>query len=168
MIANPTSLTLQRVKEVLSYDPETGIFKWNAVRRGVRPGTPAGSIRDHGYLLLTIDYQRVLAHRLALFIANNGVWPDSVVDHIDGNTANNKLENLRIVPEQTNLRNVRKATKRNKSSGLLGVSYHARDKLWRARIYVNGKSKTWYSKDKDEAYQLYLKAKRALHAGCTI
>lgn len=156
--------TLERVRELLLYDSETGLLSWRSVRRGVRGGT--GCKRAGGYILITIDRERILAHRLAIFYVT-GLWPEGNVDHIDGDTSNNRFSNLRVVSQQANVQNIRAATRRNKT-GLLGVSYHSRDKLWRARIHKNGVTKTWYAKTKEEAHQIYLEEKRKLHEGCTI
>ena len=160
-------ISIQRLKEVLNYNENTGIFAWKYVRSGVRSTSNPGYKRKDGYIMLTIDKNRILAHRAAIALAT-GKWPIGCVDHIDGDPTNNAISNLRDVCQQTNLQNIKSATKRNKSSGILGVSFHNRDKLWRARIYVNGKTKTWYSKDKDKAQRIYLEAKRLLHEGCTL
>lgn len=98
-----------------------------------------------------------------------GEWPEINVDHRDGDPSNNRFSNLRDVAQQVNVQNVRKGTKRNLSSGLLGVSFHARDRLWRARIYKDGKDIVLgYFKTPEAAHAAYLSAKRDIHAGCTI
>lgn len=161
------TITADRVRELLHYDPATGEFSWRAPRRGVRPGK-TGNVRPDGYVRIGIDGVAYLAHRLA-WLYVTGEWPAVEVDHIDGNPNNNKFANLRDVPADTNMQNMRKATRGNRSSGLLGVSYHARDRLWRARIYVDGRDRVLgYFKTKEAAHAVYLEAKRQHHAGCTI
>jgi hypothetical protein len=160
-------LTAERLRELLSYDPETGVFAWKVSRRGVRPGQ-TGNVRPDGYLRIGIDGVNHLANRLA-WLYVTGAWPEYGVDHRDGDHGNNRFLNLRDVSQQINVQNVGAATKANKSSGLLGVSYHARDGLWRARIYVDGKERCLgYFKTPEPAHEAYLVAKRARHAGCTI
>lgn len=160
-------LTAQRLKELLDYEPETGVFSWKVSRRGVRPGR-TGNVRPDGYIRIGIDGVSYLAHRLA-WLYMTGAWPSIDVDHFDGNPSNNRFSNLRDVSQQTNLQNFRTATRRNRSSSLLGVSYHARDELWRARIHIDGKERNiGYYKTSEEAHAAYLEAKRKWHEGCTI
>ena len=125
-----------------------------------------GTIKRGGYILITVDREHVLAHRLAFFYMT-GEWPTSVVDHIDGNPSNNKFSNLRATSQSLNIQNQRHANS-NSKSGIIGVSYCKRDDIWRARILVDGIRISFYSKDINVAKQLYLEAKRKHHAGCTI
>lgn len=70
---------------------------------------------------------------------HNGAIPDGYcLDHIDGNTINNYLHNLRLVTQSQNLKN-RKLDRRNKS-GVHGVYFHKSTKKWRAYININGKN----------------------------
>lgn len=161
------TLTAERLRELLHYDPLTGEFSWRVSRRGVRPGK-TGNVRPDGYVRIGIDGVNHLAHRLA-WLYVTGHWPTIEIDHQDGNRGNNRFSNLRDVDAITNMQNMRNATRGNHSSGLLGVSYHRRDKLWRARIYVDGKDRAiGYFKCKEDAHAAYLDAKRRQHAGCTI
>lgn len=97
------ALKHERLLELLSYDPETGVFT-NQIDRGYRAkaGAVAGG-RSHkrGYRLIKLDYESYLAQRLAWFYVY-GEWPVNEVDHIDGDTSNNKLANLRVVTHQQN------------------------------------------------------------------
>lgn len=161
------NLTFERLRDLLHYDPEVGDFIWREPGRGIRPGK-TGNVRPDGYIRIGIDGISYLAHRLA-WLYMTGDWPTIDVDHRDGNPGNNRFDNLRDVTQQTNIENFRTATKRNSSSGLLGVSFHARDKLWRARIRADGKDITiGYFKTPEAAHAAYLEAKRKKHAGCTI
>lgn len=161
------NLTAQRLREVLYYDPDTGIFKWrvrtsNRVSVGQVAGTPAGD----GYVLIRIG-KRCWAHRLA-WLYMTGKWPDGEVDHWDTNRSNNRWSNLRDVSGQTNSQNLRKA-KSTSSSGLLGAFYFKSRDCFRAQISVNGRAKhIGYFTTAELAHAAYVKAKRALHAGCTI
>ncbi|MGN6564386.1 MAG: HNH endonuclease [Thermomicrobiales bacterium] len=89
--------------------------------------------------------------------------PDGVeVDHRDGNTLNNRRSNLRLATRKENARNVRKrATNR---SGYKGVSWHARDRLWHARIMIDGRLiSVGYFKNLDDAAAAYAAAAQRLH-----
>lgn len=163
-----SQISITRLKEIVSFDSVSGIFTWAMPRPGCRAGDIAGNVNPGGYRRLGIDGKIYLAHRLAWLYAY-GVMPTGHIDHLDGNPSNNAISNLRDVSCQLNVQNIKAATKSNKYSKLLGVSYHQRDDLWRARIMVGGKNICiGYFKDKFAAHDAYLAAKRSLHAGCTI
>ena len=96
------------------------------------------------------------AHRLAwLFVYKN--FPEKMIDHIDGDTSNNKILNLRDVDSKTNQLNRHKA-RVDSVSGLMGVSPF-RNK-WRAQIKRNGTIKyLGLYIAKEDAYNAYLKEK---------
>jgi len=160
-------LTVERLRQVLDYEPQTGLFKWRErVARCVQIGDVAGCREKRiGYVTIGIDGDVYKAHRLAwLFVT--GAWPKKYIDHINGVKHDNRFENLREVFEDGNSQNVRKPNKRNKS-GFIGVIRF--QKRWRASITVNKKTK--YIGDYDtpeEAHQAYLTAKRHYHKACTI
>ena len=89
------------------------------------------------YAIATIDGKQVLAHRL---IAELEGWnlSDKVLDHINGNGLDNRIENLQVVTQSQNMMKQRKPA--GCSSGYKGVM-RFRDK-WRSRITVNGKTKS--------------------------
>lgn len=129
-------ITVDYLKKVLSYNPETGIFTWiSRTTRADLLGKPAGSHHSSGYILIAIHNKKRLAHRLAWFYMT-GVLPTNHIDHIDGNRANNSFKNLRDVSRSKNLHNVAKA-KKNSKSKLLGVSAH--QGKWRMQIMINRK-----------------------------
>lgn len=156
-----------RLKELLNYDPNTGVFLWNATGRGRRSNV-AGSKGKRGYIEIGIDSHKYLAHRLAwLFIY--GYMPVNVIDHIDHNTSNNCIANLRDVSKAENSQNLVKATSRNKSSRLIGVNFHKCRGVYRAAITTNGvKKQIGVFSTAEEAHAAYVKEKRKLHSTCTI
>ena len=165
------NLTSQRVRELLNYDPDSGIFtgKVDVGRWGrIKAGTPTGSPDATGHLRIQVDGTLYYAHRLAWLVVT-GEWPVGDIDHIDGAPANNRFANLRDVPHQTNTENRRRAA-RNKRSGMpIGVFIDRRDGAIRADITVNGKARSLGRfNDAQQAHEAYLKAKRELHNGCTI
>lgn len=154
--------------ETVSYDPESGEFIWAVARRGCKKGATAGHINAEGYRVIKLGYRPILAHRLALFIAN-GVWPTGPIDHINGVRNDNRLANLREVDAFINAQNKRVAMANNESCGLLGVTWNKQHKRWQSKIVTNGKrTHVGYFSQPDEAHAAYLEAKRRLHAGCTI
>jgi hypothetical protein len=149
-------LTAQRLRELLHYDPDTGAF--------LRAGVFVGSA-DSGYLRIKIDGSKYQAHRLAWLYAY-GKWPFAQIDHINGIGTDNRLANLRDVSTRVNKQNMRKA-RIDCVSCALGVS---KDRgKWRSRINVNGtKIHLGIFDTIKEASDAYIRAKRALHTGCTI
>lgn len=129
-------ITQERLKEVLHYDPLTGLWTW-AQQRGRSPkGTLAGWLSDTtGYLFIRIDRRLVGAHRLA-WLYMTGEWPHEV-DHKNGSRTDNKWSNLREVTRQQNQQN--KCVQSNNKSGLKGASFHKQTGRWRAAIFVAGK-----------------------------
>jgi hypothetical protein len=85
-------LTAERLRELLSYNPETGEFTW---RVGQRAGKVAGSIKGRwGYILVKIDQRTYRTHRVA-WLYVTGSWPVDQIDHINGVRNDNRFSNLR-------------------------------------------------------------------------
>ena len=160
-------LTQARLKELLTYDPDTGVFTYNTGTGRCRAGTVAGTATARGYRQICIDYRVHLAHRLA-FVYMLGAAP-AVVDHVNGEKCDNRWANLRAATISSNAQNQRHSRKGN-ASGFLGVHWSRRLNKWQARIKpADGPSKYLGSfTDPEEAHQAYLTAKRQLHTGCTI
>lgn len=129
-------ITLERLREVLDYNPDTGIFIWKIwVSFGIKIGTVAGGKNKSGYIKIVINGKAYVAHRLAWFYYY-GEWPKTDLDHKDRNKSNNILSNLR---EATKRQNNLNTCYRRKDGGDIGVYYRADRGKWRARIKVNGK-----------------------------
>jgi hypothetical protein len=94
-------LTADRLRSLVSYDSETGVFTWRVSRRGAKAGEIAGSVRADGRRLIRIDYERYLASRLA-WLYVYGEWPSDLIDHIDRNHSNDAISNLRQATSQQN------------------------------------------------------------------
>jgi hypothetical protein len=127
-------LTQARLSELLDYDPDTGVFVWKVSMRGVAKGAVAGCLEKNRYIRISVDKTLYHAHRLAWFYVN-GEWPSDVVDHINGNKSDNRIDNLQAVSQKVNVRK-HKLFNTN-TSGVSGVSL-SKGK-WRARDYA-GKS----------------------------
>lgn len=134
-------LTAERLREVLHYDPETGIFtrKIRLAQRhqvGDRADFVVRGGGLKGYYRVSLFSERYLAHRLA-WLYVYGEWPKFEIDHLDGDRANNRIVNLRDVPTSINSQNKHKARVDNRS-GLLGVTTFG-DGRFRASLYLKGK-----------------------------
>lgn len=161
-------LTAERLREVLHYTPETGVFTWRVkLSPRAMPGSVAGhNDRRHGYRQIRIDGALYVAHRLA-WLHVYGVWPTQFIDHINGDRADCRMLNLREADITLNSQNRRKA-KAGSESGFLGVSRNGRAG-WAATISANKKRLHLGTFDSPEkAYAAYVQAKRIYHEGCTI
>ena len=87
------TLTAARLKELVSYDSETGIFIWIGKGRGIRTGRRAGSVDKKGYRIICIDGVGHYAQRLAWLYAN-GVWP-RLIRFQNENLDDCRIDNLR-------------------------------------------------------------------------
>lgn len=128
-------LTQEYLKSVLHYSPETGVFT-NLVNRGNRAikGEIAGALHCKGYITICLNYKCYLAHRLAWFYTN-GVFP-KMIDHVNGNPADNRISNLRECTNSQNLHNRWKSI--NNTSGYKGVYRYKATNRFYAQIRVNG------------------------------
>ena len=94
------------------------------------------TIDDHGYRYGKIFNKKHKAHRV-IWAMETGEWPVDQIDHEDHNRANNRFKNLRDVSNMVNGQN--RTLNANNNSGICGVSWHKRDRAWRANIVVEGK-----------------------------
>lgn len=155
-------ITQSRLKELLHYEPDTGVFTW-LVRTSdsVRIGDLAGGCHGNRYRRIRIDGKLYLAHRLA-WLYMTGAWPDNQIDHVNGVRDDNRIANLR---EATNAENQQNRAKdvRN-TSGFPGVSWCRRDSKWRGLIKFEGRQKYLGVFDSPaDAHAAYLKAKAERH-----
>lgn len=151
--------------DLLSYDQKTGEFRWsvNATKRVALKR--AGAYDKHGCLNIKINGRSYMAHRIAWFFSY-GKWPDGLIDHINGNPSDNRIQNLRDVTASVNQQNQRNAAKRNKT-GLLGVC--PKGSKWRAQIVLGGKKvHIGMYPTPEDAHRAYISVKRLNHEGSTI
>jgi hypothetical protein len=124
-MAKTESLTQQRLKEVLHYDSDSGVFTW-AIDRPMAPKAPKGKIAGgkdgHGYHIICIDGVRHSAHRL-VWLYVHGFYPKEI-DHQNHDRADNRLINLRATDRSGNGKNISKPI--DNKSGVVGVSWTKR------------------------------------------
>jgi len=133
------------LRQFLRYEPDTGrlfwmprpveLFQtvanakqWNSSWAGAEAFT---STNFHGYRQGKVWQRQMKGHRVVWAI-HYGEWPSKAIDHINGDRADNRIANLRLVTTQENGRNL-KLSGRN-SSGVIGVSFNKKRGVWRAQI----------------------------------
>lgn len=127
-------LTHSRLKEILNYNPETGVFTWK-VR--LAPRGPVGAIAGaysaagRGRLEIRIGGKLYLGHRLAWFYVY-GDMPSGMLDHVDGNPSNNRIDNLRQATIQQNNQN--RAKRDGLTSEWKGVSWSTQYGKWMVQV----------------------------------
>ncbi|PPS61017.1 HNH endonuclease signature motif containing protein [Pseudomonas sp. BRM28] len=98
-------LTRERLREQLTYDRETGEFRWAVRKQKVKLGSVAGKVKKSGYVEIRIDLVSYQAHRLA-WLYVTGQWPQGDIDHINRSPGDNRFVNLREASRSQNLCNV--------------------------------------------------------------
>ena len=134
--------TAERVRELLSYDPATGLFIWKYREGGPLrwntkwAGKVAGSPHSGGYIAIAIDRVKYLAHHLA-WVYMTGEWPESFIDHKNLNKKDNVWENLRLASFGENSANA--SIRNDNKSGFRGVHFIKSRNVWHAKLNKDGK-----------------------------
>jgi len=158
--SNSNTLTLERLREILNYDPETGIFTRVNCPNCIKhlEGKEAGHLRTvgeaKGYRAINVDGKRYGAHRLAWFWVH-GEWPVGALDHINRIRDDNRIANLRLASPMLQSQN----------QDAKGVSFRERSGKWHARICADGEQiHLGFYETEAEARAAYLGAKRVCHS----
>lgn len=135
-----STLTQSRLKELFTYNPYTGVLTKNnlTVNSKYKASSKKYTPNAHGYIVIHISGKRYPLHRLA-FLYMCGEFPESVVDHINGDKLDNRWVNLKSTSICENNRN--KPIRSDNKSGVNGVTFHKETKKWQATIRVNGVTK---------------------------
>jgi hypothetical protein len=111
-----------------------GELYWQNCPKTNLNGTKAGYLNNTGYLRVKINQKGYLIHRL-IYVSHHGYLP-KMIDHINGNPLDNRIENLREATSYENQYNA-KARKDN-YSGIKGIGWNKTKKKWIVRIRING------------------------------
>jgi HNH endonuclease/AP2 domain len=131
-------VTVERLRELMDYDPETGVFIRKLAKKGYPPsGSRAGYRLDNGYRRIEIDGRSYSEHRLAWFYMT-ATWPKADIDHINMVRDDNRFCNLREATRSQNRMNT--VARADNKHGFKGVWFHKRLNKWQTRIMVGGKS----------------------------
>jgi hypothetical protein len=149
-------LTQERLREVLHYEPSTGLFTRNCSIAGAVKGSVAGCKMQLGYITISIDKQAYLAHRLA-WLYMTGAWPSQYIDHINGEPSDNAWNNLREATQTQQNANMR--LRKDNTSGYRGVKWNKNRQKWHATIQKDGKARHLGAfESKEDAYAVYASA----------
>jgi hypothetical protein len=151
----------QILRELLAYDPLSGVMTWKKARGRMSAGQVAGNVHHKGYIEIKVMGQTYGAHVLA-WVMQTGEWPDVMVDHIDGNGLNNVFLNLRKADHQQNGWN-QKLSIAN-TTGYRGVS-RTKDGMYVAQIGTEKKKRKCLGRfnTAEEAAHAYNKAAIRYH-----
>jgi hypothetical protein len=154
-------LTQERLKELLHYDPENGVFTWVRYRKnGAYPGDVAGGLSHRGYWRIKLDGVFYQAHKLA-WLYVYGVMP-VMMDHKNRRKDDNRIRNIRPATKSENGQNL--PVQGRSASGITGVTRHHTQPKWLARITYRGKLIYLGTFDiLEDAAQAYAIAKANLH-----
>lgn len=142
------TITQERLKAALTYDPETGIFTG-------KDGAVLGYDSVKGYLYISVNGDRFFAHRLA-WLYVHGEMPKATIDHRNHDKQDNRIANLRDATAADNQRHRRGMV--NKPLQLKGVRLH-RSGAFQARITYEGARRSLGTYETaDEAAHAYNKA----------
>lgn len=147
MLASMARPTPEQLRVLLDYAPLTGILTWRV--RSIRPGferidkmlntrcagkcTGTKSLHNGAiYLKMTIFRVTYFVHRI-VWTHYHGAWPTLQIDHINGDSLDNRIANLRLATQQQNSQNM-KALRSNNTSGIKGVSWCKLTEKWAAQI----------------------------------
>ena len=129
---------LKRLKKMLSYDADTGNFRWRlSPRNRTMAGDRAGYHNDQGYLLVTVDGYKFRLHTLA-WAFTHGEFPVNQIDHINRVRDDNRITNLREACQVVNMHNASKRS--DNTTGVTGVYFRKDTQKYFAQINSHGKT----------------------------
>ena len=153
-------LTQVKLKELLHYNPETGIFTYLIKVKGHDVGDRAGVVTARGYLYISLLNTSYRGGRLACLYMT-GSFPE-VVDHINNIKDDDRWCNLRTCTQALN--NINASLRKNNTSGIKGVSWNTRSGKWVVQLQMNKKKLHFgYYEELELAELVVQEAREKLH-----
>jgi len=129
--------TMERVRELFNYDASTGkLIRKIHASNNAKAGSIVGWENADGYLNVRVDRVVYKVHQI-VWLHVHGAWPAGVVDHINRNKTDNRIENLRDTTVQVN--NINKGARKDSKTGVPNVTWRARDRRFYVACRRNGK-----------------------------
>jgi hypothetical protein len=126
-----------RLKELLHYAPNIGVFTWIVPRVGPKTrDNRAGSFAGAKYRMIGIDGRRYMASHLA-WLYMTGDWPTGIIDHINQDKLDDRWGNLRLSDPSRNRMNT--GLRSNNTSGIKGVHFNRKSRKWVMQISCRDK-----------------------------
>lgn len=130
-----TTITQELANSLFEY--RNGHLFRKVNRRSYKAGDLVGNTEVDGYVRTTLNGKRYLIHRI-IFLMQHGYMPKET-DHINGNRADNRIENLREVSRSEN--NINRGSFKQNKSGCKNVSWHKLESKWQVQLKINKKAK---------------------------
>ena len=154
---------LQRVR--YQRDSPTGLV-WDSSSARVKEGAVAGTLQPSGYYAFSLRADgrshTYYCHRVVWELHNRVLVPGELIDHVNRIRSDNRIENLRLADNSKNMQNRGKQS--NNASGVKGLSYHKRDKVWQGFVTANNVTTSCTNKCK-ETVIAWLEAERTRRHG---
>ena len=161
-------ITKEQIKELFDYREDGNLVRKKRIS-GLKnkAGAVVGSLakddkrpEKKGYMVTKIQGKHYSVHKL-IWLWHYGVWPDQL-DHINRNSLDNRIENLRLSTPSENMMNRKKFA--NNTSGVTGVSWHKNSNRWFVYVYANKKRKNiGYFEDLELAELVAIEARDLYH-----
>lgn len=153
---------IQCLRDVLDYDPSTGVLRWKSGRReGMEAGCVTTTLQGSSYRLVNVGGKKYYAHRLIWAIAT-GEMPAAMIDHVNGDGLDNRWGNLREATREQNSQN-RRLDMRS-TTGVTGVTFSKAKGTYKVHIQANGVREYLGSySDREDAVRIATQARLDRH-----
>ena len=130
-------ITQERLHDLFEYREDGNLIWQVSSSNRVRIGDTVGYLNISGYYRVQINGKKHFLHRLIYMYHHGHLTQGMDIDHIDGNPANNRIENLREITHSQNLMNAK--IHKNNKTGIKGVCFLRKAKKYQVRLAINGK-----------------------------
>lgn len=152
-------ITYDALHELFRY--QDGKLYWKVKpNRNIRLDSEAGTVNCNGYVVVTINGKKHMAHRIIWEM--HGRESAEMIDHINAQTSDNRIENLRAADNSKNQMNTK--LRSDNASGIKGVSWCSSYKRWVGQIWENNYChKVGRFESKEECVAAVIAARKIIH-----